>query len=247
MFTTYNRNLPKYQQLADLLRQQIASGKLQPNDRLPTEDELCETYRVSRGTIREAIRVLVDEGLIRREQGRGTFVNEPQPSSTLFTLNSFNEEIRRQNRAPSTRVLTAEITPAAPEVAGRLSIPEGEPVIHIARLRFADDHPVVYETRHLAQALCPTLLGENLTGDSIHWLLVYKYQIPLVKMMHVVEIRRLSAEQTGLLQAQPGSTAFFVDRLTFTEKNGAQCPAVWFQAIYHDNIYHIEATAHRTL
>jgi GntR family transcriptional regulator len=242
-----NTVTPKYHRLAELIRQQITNGDLAPGDQLPTEDALRQTYQVSRGTVREAVRVLIDEGLIRREQGRGTFVNQPQPASTLFTLTSFDDEMRRQNRFSTTRVLATEIVPAGPELAGRLALPAGEPVIHIARLRLADNQPIVFETRHLAQSLCPNLLNENLTTDSIHGLLVRKYNIPLVKMTHTVEIRQLTAGQAQQLQSQSGRSAFFVDRLTFTIKDGAQIPAVWYQAIHREDSYHISASSRRSL
>ncbi len=76
--------VPKYYQLAEILRDQISEGLLNPGDQLPTEDTLSQDHNVSRGTVREAIRVLVQDGLIRREQGRGTFVAFPQQTESTF-------------------------------------------------------------------------------------------------------------------------------------------------------------------
>ena len=233
--------VPKYYQLAELLRQQITSGLLKSNEQLPTEDALSRQHQVSRGTVREAIRSLIAAGLIRREQGRGTFVNSPRPASTLFTLTSFNAEMRRQNRYPTTQVLTAEVIPASAAVAAQLALAEAAPVIHLVRLRLANNQPVIYETRFLAQELCPTLLNEDLINSSIHHLLVQKHQIPLVKMAHTVEIRPLSGQNAHRLAAHEGETAFFVDRLTYTHQGARQIPAVWFQAIYREHSYNLQA------
>lgn len=237
------RPLPKFHQLAEALRWKITSGEWPPDQQLPIEDELCAQYGLSRGTVREAVRLLVDEGLLRREQGRGTFVNPRRAETTLFTLTSFGDELRRQNLLPATQILAAEVLPASREAAGRLELPPGEPVIHIARLRLGDGRPVALETRYLAQRLCPTLLEEDLTSESIHRLLVAKYHIPLVKMVHTVEIRRLPAEQALLLHAPQDSNAFFVDRLTYTEQGDRRFPAVWFQAFYRREMYHLEIEA----
>jgi len=245
--STYPRGVPKYYQLAEWLRSQILNGELQSDDRLPIEDDLCKMHNLSRGTVREAVRMLIDEGLVRREQGRGTFVNELHPETSLFTLSSFNEEMRRQNRIPSTLVLQAVALPASPEVGERLALQPGEPVVQIVRLRLADGQPVVYETRYLAQALCPGLLQEDLEHSSIHHVLVRKYHIPLVKMIHVVEMRRPSAEEARLLQVPPEASMFSVDRLTFTERDGRQIPAVWFQALYHEAVYSIRAMVKNSL
>ena len=145
--------------------------------------------------------------------------------------------MRRQNRRPSTRLETAEVIPATPEIAARLDLDVGESVIHIARLRLADDQPVVYETRCLAYALCPGLLDDDLEEESIHRLLIEKYQIPLVRMTCAVEARILTSQQATLLQATPETPAFFVDRLTYTTQLSQQIPAVWFQAIYREDNY----------
>jgi len=233
--------IPKYFQLAEQLRRQITSGEMKAGDQMPTEELLCQQHGVSRGTVRKAIELLQKEGFIYREQGRGTFVRITQPSTALLTLSNFDEEIHRQNRNPSTQLLTAELLPAAPDQAKRLQIPESSPVIHIARLRLADKQLVAYEERYLAQHLCPQLLEDDLENHSIHWLLVHKYQIPLVRLEHTVEIGRLSEAQAEHLKAAPHSDALFIDRLTFTEKDGIRSPAVWYQAIYREDRYSMEA------
>src|SRR5574341_1328957 len=95
--------LSKYYQLAEIFRDEISLGTLKPGSQFPTEDSLCREYEVSRGTVRQAVSLLVQEGLICRQQGRGTFVNSPRLGPTFFTLTSFNEDIRQQQRRPSTQ------------------------------------------------------------------------------------------------------------------------------------------------
>ena len=233
--------LPKYYRLAERLRRQILSGELEPGAQLATEEQLCREYAMSRGTVRQAIRLLTDEGLLRREQGRGTFVTGPSGDAPLFSLTSFDEEMRRQHRQPSTRVLATAVTPASPDVAERLEVREGAPVIRIERLRLADGRSVVHEVRELAQDLCSDLLEEDLTRHSIHSLLINKYRIPMVRMVHVVEAHRLTPDQARLLEASPGAPAFYVDRLTFTVQEGKTRPAVWYRAIYRGDAYHMNA------
>ena len=237
--------LPKYYQLAQILSEKISSGELKPDEQLPTEEELCQTYQMSRGTVREAIRLLVDEGLIWRGRGQGTFVKAPSQSTALFSLTPFNEMMRRQNRVASTKVLvqTAVIPPSS--IAQKLELPPDTLTIHIVCLRLADNQPVLHETRYLAQSLCPTLLDEDLENNSIHALLVNKYQIPMVKMSHTVEAGQLSTEQAEMLQAQPGTNAFFIERLTYTEKDGVRFPAVWYTGIYLDSSFDIHAELKR--
>ncbi len=234
--------IPKHHQLTEILRRRIISGELKPNDQFPTEESLCQEYQVSRGTVRQAISTLVHEGLIRREQGRGTFVVPPRSRSTFFTLTSFDADMRQQHRQPSTNLLTVELLPATPEAAERLALTSGEPIIHIARLRLANNEPVAYECRHLAQSLCPQLVNDDLEHESINWLLIQKYHLPLIRATHTMEARILSPTEAELLQAEPGTAAFYVDRLTYTvHDDRGERPAVWYQALYRGDEYHFKA------
>ena len=233
--------VPKYFQLAEQLRNQITTGEVKAGDQLPTEELLCQQFGVSRGTVQKAIALLQKEGFVYREQGRGTFVRINQPSTSLLTISNFDEEVHRQNRTPTTKLVTAQTEPATEQLASRLKIKASSPVIYIARLRLADNQIIAYEERYLSQMLCPQLLEEDLENHSIHWLLVHKYQIPLVRLEHTVEIGQLSQSQAEQLKAKPNSDALFIDRLTFTEKGGTRFPAVWYQAIYREDKYSMEA------
>ena len=229
----------KYQQIARLLRGQIERGELGPDEPLPTEMALCAHFDVSRGTVQQAIRELVADGLVRREQGRGTFVNEwRQPLTTFFSLSSFSDEMRRQGRQPATRVLLAETGPATADIAERLGVPAGTPSHHITRLRLADSQPIALEQRWLAAALCPDLLNHDLAAISIHYLLVEQYEIPLVRLTHTVEMGKLPDAAARELLAEPGQPAFLVDRLTFTRDiSGEVRPAVLYRAVFLGDNY----------
>lgn len=214
--------IPKYYQVASHLRELITSGVLKPADQMPTEESLVEAHRVSRGTVRKALQLLIDEGLVETEQGRGSFVTSASRSSTYFSLVSFDEEMRRQQRKPSTRLLKFEVREAGEKTAARLAISPETVVYQIERLRLANDLPVAYESRILARSLCPGLEHEDLESQSLHWLLSQKYEIPLVKLVHTVERLPLTQLQADLLDAKKDESAFVVDRLSFTMKGEVQ-------------------------
>ncbi len=231
-------HIPKYFQVAAQLRQQIAGGQLRQNDQLPTEGKLMQRFGVSRGTVRKALQLLLEEGLVESRQGRGSFVKTAVHTSHHFSLMSFNDEMRRQGRVPSSQLLQNQKIAASPALAERLQIGKGAAVCHIERLRLADGEPVAHEHRFFAETLCPDLPTNDLESQSIHWLLTHKYEIPLVKVVHVVERQPLDAEQSKLLQSAPGTIAFCVDRLSYTSQNEQSVPAVLFQAAYRaDNFY----------
>jgi GntR family transcriptional regulator len=236
--------VPRYHQLKEILEKRIQSGEFQPGDQFPTEEDLCQEYGLSRGTVRRAINILADEGRLRREQGRGTFVTQSSLSPVFFRLADFAEDMQRRGLVPSTRVLRLRLMPASEEIAGRLQIPVGEEVIESTRLRLANGRPMAYEVRYLAHKLCPQLMVDDLERESVHSLLIDKYNIPLIRACHTIEARVLSEEEARLLEVEPGSAGFFVDRVTHTTHDR---PVTWYRTLYRGDEYRFTAEFQRRL
>ncbi len=229
---------PKYYQLIEILREMIAGGELKPGDQLPTEALICEQYGVSRGTVRHALSALEQSNLVSREPGRGTFVNPLSDRSPHFTLTNFVEDMRRQGCEATTRLLNCRVVPAPPEVQRRLRLRPGTKIIHVERLRLVNDKPAMYEQRYLAERLCPELVRHDLENESIHLLLTRRYNIPLTRAIHTIQVQLITRAEAKLLQVPPGTPAFFVDRLTYTSGDR---PVVWYQALCRSDEYHFRA------
>jgi GntR family transcriptional regulator len=230
--------VPRYHQLKEILEKRTRSGEFQPGDQFPTEQQLCQDYQLSRGTVRQAIGILVDDGWLQREQGRGTFVTQPQLSSVSFRLTDFSKDMKDRGLEPATQVLRLGTIAASAEIADRLEILEGEEVIESARLRLADGQPMAYEVRYLALTLCPGLLDEDLENQSIHRLLIDKYNIPLTRASHTIEARVLSNDEANLLKVEPGAAGFFVDRVTYAVQD---TPVTWYRTLYRGDEYRFTA------
>ena len=108
--------IPRYYQLKEILAGRIESGEFQVGTRFPTDEELCAEYQLSRGTVRRALDMLVEEGKLRREQGRGTFVNSPVLAPVYFRLANFDEEMRSRGWKPSTKLLSLNKFPASEDL-----------------------------------------------------------------------------------------------------------------------------------
>ena len=238
MMSLQSGPVPRYHQLKEILRERIELGEFKPDDQFPPEEQLCQEYGVSRGTVGRAIKILVDEGWLRRKQGRGTFVTRPSLSPVFFRLANFTEDMRQRGLEPSTRLLSLEVVPADEEIATRLQMLVGAKVIKISRLRLASGRPMAYETRYLAYDLCPQLMEEDLEHQSIHSLLIDKYKIPLIRACHTIEARVLSEEEAKLLEVERGSAGFFINRLTYTTHDR---PGAWYQALYRGDEYRFTA------
>jgi GntR family transcriptional regulator len=135
------------------LRDAIARGLYRPGSQLPAESELVQLLGVSRTVVREALRLLEEDGLITRRHGVGTFVRK-HPILHNLNFNYGNTEmIRRAGFSPATSFLDVQTVPASAEVAEALSLPVGAPVLAIERVRSADGKPVVYSIDYIPQGV----------------------------------------------------------------------------------------------
>jgi GntR family transcriptional regulator, phosphonate transport system regulatory protein len=131
-----------WRQIASRLQQDIGAGIYPPGGRLPTEAELSQQFRVNRHTVRRALEELSRGGLVRVEQGRGSFVAEDVLEYAVEARTRFSEWIKRHNKEPSGRVLQLKETAAESHIASALGIRPGSRVVLFERLGFADDRPV---------------------------------------------------------------------------------------------------------
>ncbi len=204
-----------YYQVAEVLRERILSGEWRPGDQIPTEDELCQLFQVSRTTVRYALSTLVSEGLIFRKQGHGTYVAEPTLEQGSPQLLGFTEEMTQRGELPDSQVLDIRKLPANEKVASKLHLQEKEPVIMIKRLRLANGEPIGIQTAYIPFNLCPGLLNDNLSG-SLYALLESRYKIYLHSAKDTYYVGMLKGEEAKLLEVPPGSAAFVVERITVT-------------------------------
>jgi GntR family transcriptional regulator len=157
---------PHYRQIEQALRERIA--RLPPGERLPSDAELCAQFGVSRMTARNAMERLAVDGLIRREPGRGSFVAQPPAHRRTNRLMTFTQEMRRAGRVPGSRVLTRVIRPSTTAEAASLGIPPRQPVVHLRRLRLADDQPIALESAILVGDCARAVMTADLAHGSLH-------------------------------------------------------------------------------
>jgi GntR family transcriptional regulator len=221
--------LPFYQQLYEMLRTKIMRGEWQPGEMIPSESELIEQYQVSRITARKAFEALVNDGLIYRERGRGTFVAHPTVEQGLVRIISFTEDMRQRGFKPGTRVLSSGLIPASQEVAGELQVGSGEELAHIERLRLADNEPMSVEESYLVHRYCPGILQYDFAQNPLREALEDNYGVRLVHASQVIRAISSSRELSDKLSIQPNSALLYIERVSFSDKG----VPVEFLRLYH--------------
>lgn len=159
-----NSSVPYYQQLAEILQSEIVGGSLAPNDRLPTESDLCRTYDLSRSTVRETLRMLQDQKVIRMVPRRGAFVADSRDEGWPLQVTGgfFELGAEHRSRRVETEVLRARFETMPPEICNHLELPEAARGFALERLRRLDGAPALHSINWL-----PEEIGRRLEGRPV--------------------------------------------------------------------------------
>lgn len=206
------RSTLKYLQVRDYLRSLVVS-ELRPGDPVPSERMLCERFAVSRMTVRQAVDALVVEGVLERVQGRGTFVAPPKVDLQV-RLASFTEEMTRRGMTAGVRVLASELARAEPDIAEALKVAPGDLLVHLHRLRYADDEPMAVEHTWLPADRLPGFLDGG-TPDSVYVELDARGLIPDWGE-DTIDAGEADHEEAKLLMIKPGKPVLRISRRAFT-------------------------------
>jgi len=167
MDLTRGSGVALWRQIASRIEHDIAARLFPPGGRLPTEHELAERFEVNRHTLRRAVSALEEKGLVRIEQGRGTFVQGGAIDYSVGKRTRFSENIRRQAREPSGRLIRAEIIPADPIIARELGLRRGARVVLLETVGMADDVPISIGAHHFPARRFPDLIAAYDESGSI--------------------------------------------------------------------------------
>lgn len=222
--------IPYYAQVKEALREHIDQGDWEPGDQLPGEPALCQIFGVSRTVIRQALKEMEYEGLIVREKGKGTFLAEPKIVEGLVQkLTGFYQDMVERGHSPVTQVLKQEVAPAGPKVAAYLDLEPGTQVIQIDRLRFVQEEAIVLVTTYLPYALCPEILHEDLSRQSLYELLEKKYRLVIARGHRTLEAVPANEREAYLLQIPEGAPLVMLDSISYLDDG---TPIEYYHALH---------------
>ena len=211
--------LPRYYQLANILRDQISNGKLEAHQPIPSERQLETIYSVSRTTIRQAIDLLVRQGFLYREHGRGTFVSPQKLQKGISELTSFTEDMKQRGLVPGQKILEIGIAQAPEKVLQHLELPEGsDQVLRIERLRLGDGLPMGLQTSFYCLPEGQTITRQELEEvGSIYKLLQEKFHLIPTEADETLEVTLATPREASFLQIEPGSPLLLSERTTYSQ------------------------------
>jgi len=217
---------PAYAQLANILRQSMANGALRPGDQLPSEAQLTERYHVSPMTVRRAINILVDQGVVIAEQGRGTFVRPVAMSAATFHLAQL-QDLFNDPEHTTVKLLEARVVAADERVARKLDIAQGKRTIYIRRLLTMDDTPAFYHREYLIYDPRRPIVEAELEVTALQRLFSGTSESLLKHGEISIEATLLNDEEARLLQAPQPMAAFCFEHV-FYDFDGKPISWGWF-------------------
>lgn len=210
--------IPFYFQLKRILAQEIATGRWDSGERLPTELDICDHFDVSRTTVRQALGELESESLIVREKGRGTFVAQGSPE--LWFLQSsqgFYDEAVKKGHTVTSRVLRREIADLPSFAADQLGVPHGTPGLILERLRWVDGRVVMYVMNYMPAHLADSVFAADLENGSLYRTLARDERVVVGGGRRVVEAVTAEDDLATLLEVDNGVQLLYVESVTWDE------------------------------
>jgi len=222
--------MPLWAQVLSDLSDRLGGGEF--DERFPTDQELVDAYGVSRQTVREAVRRLVDGGVLARERGRGTRVRAVEFEHTAGTLEGLFHQVEAHGATQTSIVRIREETTDA-GIARRLMLPAGARLVHIERLRLADEEPLALDRSWLPGRVARRLLEASLTRAGLYDELARLCDVTIDGGSERVRPVIPTAAERRALAIGSGVAAFAIERLVYSQGT----PVEWRQSLVRGDRY----------
>lgn len=207
--------IPLYLQLVRVLVEKIKQGTYLEHEKLPSERALCDIYKVSRITVRQALNELEREGFIYKMHGKGTFVAPKAYNQKLDRLYSFTGEMKKLGKRPTTEILSFTSFEVDEQLAQKMNLITSDQVYQLVRLRLADGEPLMYETTFLPCKFFPDLLEVDLQGKPMYEVLQRNYDQAVTHATEQFTATLMREEEAKFLQGTSGQAAMFIKRFAY--------------------------------
>ncbi len=205
-----------YMQLFEILKRKIENKEWTPGMQIPTEDQLCKMFNVSRATVRNAVLELVRQGYLIRQQGKGTFVSKSYISEGIIMTTVFKKVWIENDSLLRKKIIAKTVMMPVGDLSKELNVPENRHVIYIKVLWFFKENPSILQESFIPFNICPQILEEDLETQSIIDLFEKKYSIKITSVNNYFDLINLNKEISQSLQISENSPAIFMVQKVFS-------------------------------
>lgn len=169
--------LPAYIKIHDAIKKDIDEGVWLIGDRLPSERDLADHFEVSRMTLRQAVTLLVEEGILERRVGSGTYVASHRVRDKMRGTTSFTEIVHSQGKTPSSKLISYQRQLASDTEIKELQLEPSDYVIRMERIRYADNIPLVFEVASIPEKFIKDMKRDEITEHFFKTLISHGFEI----------------------------------------------------------------------
>ncbi|QUL78544.1 GntR family transcriptional regulator [Brevibacterium sp. SMBL_HHYL_HB1] len=211
---------PMYRVINEDLAAQIQGGVFSSGDQLPNEHDLAKQYGVSRMTVRQALNLLEEDGLVARRHGIGTFVSEKsRRGRRLNRLRSFSEELGSAPDNITSDVVRAELVYPPKDVAEALELASDDSVSRLTRVRRVNKEPAALQDAWIPYSVAPGIVREPLIDNSLYRTLAERHGVALRWADQSMTASLLGKEEARSLGIEPGGAVLHGLRTTYSTEN----------------------------
>jgi len=229
-----DRSVPLYYQLETILREKIKSGEYRPGDAFPTEDQLVQSYQLSRITVRKAISALEKDGLIERKRGKGSRVTEGQGHLEPMKLTGMIEDIIAMGVKTKTKIITFDFVHIPKKVAEQLNLNEEEKALRIERVRMIKGLPISYTLSYVPSDLGKKISIRDLTVHPLLNVLEKECRVSIGRGIQIIEATISDSRIASLLDVMTGAPLLKIERTVYDKK---ERPVEFLTIFYRSDRY----------
>jgi GntR family transcriptional regulator len=207
---------PLYYRVFNIIKKQIEDGVYKEGDLLPAEPLLEQQFNVSRTTIRKAIEMLEQQGLVIKKQGRGTIVTDPKTIQKLNLVTSFTETLMEKGYKVTSKDITVDFVIPPPWVADALKINSDIKIVKIERIKLINGKPIAIVTNYLLPTFVPGIERKIDKLNSLYALLENEYNIRITSAVEYIGARLADAIEAKILRGDKGTVLLISKRITYS-------------------------------
>jgi GntR family transcriptional regulator len=210
--------LPAYVVVHDLIKKDIRDGKYLVGELLPTEPELEKIFNVSRTTVRRAMEVLRQEGLVEIKQGRGTMVLDFRTKQDLNKVTSVTETLRRRGYNVRTKSMYIDTIPAGEKLAKELQVMHGDLIARVQRIQLANEKPIAIMKNYIPYHMVPGIEKYTNKFSGLYQFLEEQYRIEIDAATDKIYAKSADFTDSEMLSIQPGTALLCIRRICYREE-----------------------------
>lgn len=227
--------IPLYYQIESILKEKINSGEYQPGDLLPTEEQLCKSFCVSRITVRKALSSLEKDGLVHRKRGYGSIVRAEGLSLQPMKLTGSIEDLLAMGIKTKTQILHFGFTSPSLPVTERLQLEKDQKVLRIERIRLVKEGPLSYIINFVPASLGKKIKPQDLVRQPLMNILEEKCNLKIKRAFQIIEATVADPQVAQYLEVRTGAPLLKVERIVYDINDK---PVEFLSVLYRSDRYH---------